>query len=52
MLLKVKSVLIDKDILINPDMILYIVDNNVYFTPSVYIVVRDIDITNIKRIKK
>ena len=49
MLLKVKNVLIDKDILINPDMILYIVYNSVYFTPSFYIFVRNIDITNIKK---
>ena len=51
MLLKVKNV-IGNEIIINTNMIIYIMRNKVYFTPTTYMEVRQIDITNIKKVMK
>ena len=48
MLLKVKNV-VGSEIIINTNMILYIMENKVYFTPTTYMELRQIDITNIRR---
>lgn len=49
MLLKVHETYLDEDYLINTDKIIYIKGNKVYFTPTCYMELRQIDITNIKR---
>lgn len=48
MLLKVKNE-INEEIIINTNMILFIIENKVYFTPSCYMRVRQIDIVNIRK---
>ena len=49
MLLKVHDTYYEKDYLVNTNSILFIQENKVYFTPTCYIEVRKIDITNIRK---